>query len=87
MIRILTTDEPSAVTITVDGRFVGEYVGEVDACIRQALERQKHIRLFLRDVSNIDELGRSLLSRLLVMGVEVTAAGVYSSYVVANLGR
>lgn len=87
MIRILTSDEPNAVTITVDGRFAGEYVGEVESCIRQVREGRKPVRLFLRNVSNIDEIGRSLLSRLAADGVELTASGVYSAYVIAHLGR
>ncbi len=87
MIRILTADEPSAFAITVDGRLVGEYVNEVESCIQRAIERNKKVRMFLRDVTDIDEIGRSLLIRLAAQNVELSASGVYSSYVVASLGK
>jgi hypothetical protein len=45
------------------------------------------VHLFLRNVFDIDDIGRSLLSRLAAQGVQLSASGVYSSYVVANIGR
>ncbi len=87
MIRILATDEPGALAITVDGRFVGEYSKEVETCVQLALEEHKRVRLFLRDVTDIDDIGRSLLVRLASQGVELSASGVYSAYVVASLGK
>jgi hypothetical protein len=45
------------------------------------------VHLFLRDVSHIDEHGRSLLSRLARKGVRLSASGVYSSYIVAEIGK
>jgi hypothetical protein len=38
--------------------------------------------LYLRDVSTIDESGRALLGRLSAKGINLKAAGLYSSYVV-----
>lgn len=87
MIRILTADEPNAVTMTIDGRLVGEYVREVEASVSRAAGQGKQVRLFLRNVFDIDDIGRSLLARLAGQGVELSASGVYSSWVVANIGR
>lgn len=87
MIRILIAHKPGAVTITIDGRLVGEYLEEVETSVRSARESGKQVHLFLRNVFDIDEMGRSLLSRFAGQGVQLSALGVYSSYVVANIGR
>jgi len=86
MIRILIASEPGAVTITIDGRLVGENVAEVEASVARAIEPGKTVRLFLRNVVDIDEVGRGLLARLAARGVQLSASGVYSSYVVASIG-
>ena len=87
MIRIQTASNPDGITITIDGQLIGEYFEEVEISIRKAIERRNHVHLFLRDVSHIDEAGRALLSRLAAQGVELSAAGVYSSYVVTEIQR
>jgi hypothetical protein len=87
MIRILTTDKPGAITITVDGRLVVDYIDAVEKSLHQAIGQQKPVHLFLRDVSQIDEDGRKLLSRLATKGVQLSAAGIYSSYLVAEIQR
>ena len=87
MIRILAANEPGAITITIDGRLVGEYAEEVETSVRSVIEPGKQVRLFLRNVLDIDDIGRSLLSRLAAQGVQLSASGVYSSYVVSSIGR
>ena len=87
MIRIFTTDEPKEITITVDGQLVSDYVGSVQTCVNQAIGHKRPVHLFLRDVSHIDEHGRALLSRVAMNGVRLSASGVYSSYVVAEVCR
>jgi hypothetical protein len=86
MIRILTTNEASAVTITIDGQLVGDYVDAVETSVNEAIEERRSVHLFLRDVSHIDEQGRKLLSRLATKGVALSASGVYSRYIVAEAG-
>ncbi len=115
MIRIQTANNPRGVTIAIDGQLIGEYVEEVEASIRNAIEQYKiehhkiehhnieqhnieqhnieqhnieqhnDVHLFLRDVSQIDETGHALLSRLGAQGVVLSAAGLYSSYVVTEI--
>jgi hypothetical protein len=87
MIRILTADEPTAIRITVDGQLVDDCVDAVETCSYQAMAQGRPVHLFLRDVSHIDEHGRSLLSRLAGRGVQLSASGVYSSYIVGAIGR
>jgi ABC-type transporter Mla MlaB component len=86
MIRIQTANNPGGITIAIDGQLVGDYVEEVEASIRKASsEQRKNVHLFLRDISHIDETGHSLLSRLAAQGVELSAAGLYSSYVINQI--
>jgi hypothetical protein len=85
MIRIQTANTPGAIRIAIDGQLIGEYVEEIETSIREAGEQHQHVHLCLRNVSNIDEPGHSMLSRLAAQGVELSAAGLYSSYVVAEI--
>ena len=85
MIRVITADEPASTTITVDGKLSGEYVGPVETCCKQAISKGKPVRLYLRDVSAIDERGWTLLRELAKAGVGLKARGIYSSYVVDEI--
>lgn len=87
MIRIQTANNPGGITIAIDGQLVGEYVGEIEASIGKASEQRKIVHLFLRDISHIDETGHSLLARLAAQGVELSAVGLYSSYVINQIQR
>ena len=87
MVRIFTTDESRAITITVDGQLVDDCVKEVETCSHEAIDRGRPVHLYLRDVSHIDDRGRSLLSRLASKGIRLRATGVYSSYIVDEISR
>jgi hypothetical protein len=85
MIRIQPAKNPGGITIAIDGQLIGEYVAEIEASIRESTEQYKGVELFLRNVSHIDEAGQELLSRLAAQGVELRAAGLYSSHVVKQV--
>jgi hypothetical protein len=87
MIRIFTADEPEAITLTVDGRLVDECVDAVEMNAGCAMELGRPVHLFLRDVSHIGERGRAMLSRLASRGVHLSARGIYSSFIVAEISR
>ena len=87
MIRISTANDPAAITIIVDGQLLSEYANAIELCSQQAASQRKPVHLFLRDVSHIDESGRALLSRLAAKGVQLSASGVYCSYIVAEVTR
>ena len=87
MIRISTKNEPRRVTITIDGQLAGEDVDAVERSCAEATGQGRGIRLFLREVSNIDLRGRALLDRLAAKGFELRASGLYSSYVVEEVRR
>ena len=85
MIRIQAAINPGGITIAIDGQLIGEYVAEIEASIRESMEQYRAVDLFLRNVSQIDEAGHALLSRLAAQGVELRAAGLYCSHVVAQV--
>src|ERR1035438_7766218 len=85
MIRVMTADELASTTITVDGKLSGDYVDPVETCCKQAISKGKAVRLYLRDVSSIDERGWTLLRELARTGVRLKARGIYSSYVVDEI--
>ena len=85
MIRLQAADNPGGTTIAIDGQLIGEYVAEIEDSIRKSLEQHNDVHLFLRNVSHIDEMGHALLSRLAAQGVQLSATGLYSSHVVAEV--
>ena len=85
MIRVMTADELASTTVTVDGKLSGDYVEPVETCCKQAISKGKPVRLYLRDVSSIDERGWTLLRELARTGVGLKARGIYSSYVVDEI--
>jgi hypothetical protein len=87
VIRIFTAEDLTGISITIDGQLVNDCVETVETCSRQALGEGRPVHLYLRDVSYIDERGRTLLSRLASRGVQLSASGVYSSWIVAEISR
>ncbi len=85
MIWIKTAEEPASTNITVDGTLSGQGVEPVETCCIQALTKGKPVRLYLRDVSAIDERGRTMLRHLAAEGVDLAANGIYSSYLVNEI--
>jgi hypothetical protein len=85
MIRVMMADELTSTTITVDGKLSGDYVDPVETSCKQAISKGKPVRLYLRDVSTIDDRGRTLLRELAQTGVGLEARGIYSSYVVDEI--
>lgn len=71
--------------INVDGQLLGDYVRLVEDCCSKALSSGRPVCVFLRDVSAIDDAGRSLLRRLAGLGVRLHASGVYMSHLVKTL--
>ena len=73
--------------VYIDGQLAGDYVQIAGAFCSQALSSGKPVRVFLRDVSAIDEAGRNLLRGLAEHGVRLLASGVYTSHLVKCLQR
>jgi ABC-type transporter Mla MlaB component len=88
MIRIQSENQPDGVRrLVIDGQLASDFVAEVENSVKQAMKEHRAIQLFLRDVSHIDQAGCSLLLRLAARGVDLSASGVYSSYIVEEVRR
>jgi len=85
MIRIMTAGGAASTVITVDGMLSGEGIEPVQTCCMQEVSKGKPVRLHLRDVSAIDERGRTMLRHLAAEGVDLRANGIYSSYIVDEI--
>lgn len=85
MFRLSKTDEDGSTVFTVDGQLAAECIDFVERSCNSAATKGKQVHLHLRDVSAIDEAGRSLLGRLFRKGVEIRASGLYTSYIVQAL--
>lgn len=85
MFRVSKAEEGSRTVVTIDGQLSGDSIEVVGNCCDEAVSTGKPVRLFLRDVSAVDQAGRALLSRLAAKGVQVIASGVYTSYLVRAL--
>jgi len=71
--------------VTIDGQLSEDSIALVETCCNQAKSNGKPVRLFLRDVSTVDQAGQTLLSRLAAKGIILAAKGVYTSYLVQSM--
>ena len=85
MIRVIKSEEPTRSIVTVDGDLSGDHIAVVEHCCQEAESNGKPVELVLRDVTTVDQVGRSLLSRLAAKGIRLIAGGVYTSYLVESL--
>ena len=85
MIRIMMADVRGSTNITVAGALSDESVETLQSCCIEALSEGKPVRLHLRDVTAIDERGRTMLQHLYTAGLDLTAKGIYSSYIVDEI--
>jgi len=80
MIRLSTNEEGGKTVVTVDGQVLSDHLEVIEDCCSREMSRGKPVQLFLRDVSSVDQTGRSMLRRLVAKGIEIRATGVYTSY-------
>ena len=82
MFRVSWADEQWRTMITIDGQLSGESIKVVEDCCDRAMSLSKPVHLFLRDVSTIDQAGRTLLCQVASKGVRLLANGVYTAHLV-----
>jgi hypothetical protein len=87
MIRVTKTEQRSRTTLTIDGQLSSDSIGVVETCCHQAECGGKPLKIVLRDVTGVDQSGRTLLQRLASKGVRLVANGLYTSYLVEALAR
>jgi ABC-type transporter Mla MlaB component len=85
MFRLSKKEEEGGTVVTIDGQLSGDSIEVVEEWCSQATSKGQSVHLYLRDVSVVDQAGRSLLCRLARNGIDIRAAGVYTSYLVQAL--
>lgn len=87
MFRLTKAEERSRTLLTVEGQITGDSAALIELCCDQAAQAGKPVRLCLCEVRVIDPAGRALLGRLAAKGVRLFAKGVYTSYLLRELGK
>jgi hypothetical protein len=77
MLRISEHRSPDRLVLKLEGRFLGEWVGEVDACWHAAAKSGEHASIWvdLTDVYLVDVAARALLARMHRAGVRFMTQG------------
>ena len=76
LLRITEQHTPERLVLKLEGRFSGDWVGEVQACWHAALAHgMRAIWVDLTDVCLVDEAGQALLTRMHHEGVRFVTRG------------
>lgn len=76
MLRITTWEDPTAITLVLEGKCRGPWVDELERCWRKAVASAsgKVLRVDLENVGFVDERGKKLLAEMYDAGVKLSAA-------------
>lgn len=87
MLRITTIDDGSIITFRLEGRLVGQWVGELERCwtSSKATDSNRKFNIDLTDVDFIDDKGEALLERVHVDGGNLQADNPYTRSVIAGV--
>jgi hypothetical protein len=88
MCRITTSTSADALVIKLEGRLVGPWVGELDACWRDAVRKLggRQMQIDLTAVCHVDTNGRELMTRMYRRGASFTAAGCVMPELLREIG-
>jgi len=87
MLRITTHDRPESLTFQFEGRLVGPWVREAEACWQRTLrdQHQARQRFDLTGVTMVDAAGKAFLTAAHAQGVEMIACGCLMKAIVSEL--
>lgn len=89
MLRITVHDKPDALTLQLEGRLGGPWVGVLEECWQNVLARQRRpiLRVDLTGMISFDAAGRACLAALHRQGAEFIATDCLTNAVVAEITR
>lgn len=88
MLRITTHNDSDFLTIQLEGRLAGPWVGELANCWQRLTGRSvAEVRLDLKAVTFVDAAGKELLAQLHAQGAKLLAAGCLMKAIVAEISR
>jgi hypothetical protein len=87
MLRITVHDNVESLTFQIEGRLVGPWVQEAEACWQRTLGglRKPVLRFDLTGVTLIDAAGKAFLAAAHAQGVDLVASGCLMRAIVADL--
>ena len=87
MLRITVHENPSDVTVQLEGRLAGPWARELEACwqLTRACRRESVLRVDLTGVTSIDAAGRACLAAMHRQGAVFIAPDCLTKAVVAEI--
>lgn len=89
MLKITIHAAVDSMTLELEGRLAGPWVGELERCWRDSTSTkpEQHLRVNLAAVTYIDSDGKALLGRMYQSGAELVAAGCLTRCIVEEITR
>jgi anti-anti-sigma regulatory factor len=86
MLKITRRNEDSTPVIQVEGRLVGPWVKELEACWRSVAATESHpVRVDLTAVSYIDDAGAELLKTMCKERVDMKVKGCFTTCLIETI--
>ena len=87
MFRITRADHPSQILITIEGQLAGDDVGVAESACGDARSTAIPVTVILKDVREIDAIGRAFLKQLVLKRARLRASGIYLRHIVKSLQK
>jgi outer membrane protein TolC len=87
MLRVTTKveEEQGKVTLKLEGKLAGPWVGEFERCWRSTLEKWKNVVVELAGVTFIDSKGKCLLAKIHGQGAKLIATGLMTRSIIEEI--
>ena len=87
MLRITVQESPEAITLILEGRLIGPWIGEVERVWSAVVWKtnDQHLVVDLSGVTYIEEKGKNLLGRIIEGGGELYADDVMTKAIVEEV--
>ena len=87
MLRITTRSGAGGISLDLEGKLAGAWVGELENCWKQIAVRNQPLIVNLKSVTFIDPAGTKLLDQMYRKGAELEAAGCMINAIVMEIRR
>lgn len=85
MLKITTRTDPTGTILELEGKLIGCWVQELEACWQGALVADQRVRVVLKAVTFIDAAGRKLLARMHAEGAQLAGQGCMTKAIIAKI--
>jgi anti-anti-sigma regulatory factor len=85
MLKITTQESTSGTTFELEGKLAGPWVLELGRCWQRAVAADQPVRVMLKAVTFIDDVGKGLLADMHRKGAELTGEGCMTKAIVEEI--